>query len=151
MTPETAPEVPPAVVARLRAICLALPEAHEQPAWVGTRWRIRTRTFAHVLPVDEGRPPVFARAAGTDGRADLLTFRAAGQELEVLRAIGHPFFAPPWPADSVGLILGDGTDWTEVAELLTESYRALAPKRLAESVDGPPPVRPPPPAAPSDS
>ena len=30
------------------------PEAREEQAWVGTRWRIRTRTFAHVL-VDHRR------------------------------------------------------------------------------------------------
>jgi hypothetical protein len=39
-------DVSPHVVDALRTICLALPEAHEEAAWVGTRWRIRTRTFA---------------------------------------------------------------------------------------------------------
>ena len=33
-------EVPLTVITRLRAICLALPETHEEQAWVGTRWRI---------------------------------------------------------------------------------------------------------------
>jgi len=31
----------------------------------------------------------------------------------------------------VRMVIDDDTDWDEVAELLTESYRALAPKRLA--------------------
>ena len=40
-------DVAPGIVAALRRICVALPEAYEEPAWVGTRWpRIRGRTFA---------------------------------------------------------------------------------------------------------
>ncbi len=42
-------DVAPAILDRLRARCLALPEAYEEQAWVGTRWRVRGRTFAHVL------------------------------------------------------------------------------------------------------
>ena len=69
------PQVPNAILARLRKACLALPEAHEEQAWVGTRWRIRKETFAHVLMIAEGWPPVYARAAGTDGPVCVLTFR----------------------------------------------------------------------------
>jgi hypothetical protein len=36
------------------------------------------------------------------------------------------------------MVLDGGIDWTEVAELLTESYRLLAPKRLAALVEWPP-------------
>jgi hypothetical protein len=35
------------------------------------------------------------------------------------------------------MMLGEDTDWEEVAELLTDSYCVLAPKRLSESVDRP--------------
>ena len=34
-------DVPAEIVAELRSICLGLPEAREEQAWVGTRWRIR--------------------------------------------------------------------------------------------------------------
>ena len=61
----------------------------------------------------------------------MLTFRAAGDELEVLAAIGPPFFKPVWFRDIVGLIVTTDVDWDEVAELVTESYCPLAPKRLA--------------------
>lgn len=44
-------QVPAAVVERLRAICLALPGAAEEPAWVGIRWWVRRKAFAHVLVV----------------------------------------------------------------------------------------------------
>jgi hypothetical protein len=51
------PDVPPETVAKLRSVCIGLPEAYEEEAWVGTRWRIRKRTFAHVLMADSGWPP----------------------------------------------------------------------------------------------
>lgn len=130
-------EVADEVLVRLRAICGALPEVHEEPAWVGIRWRIRTRTFAHVLVVDDGRPQAHARALGHDGPACLLTFRSGGEELEVLQHAGPPFFSPVWFEDIVGLELDDGTDWDEVAELVTESYCRLAPKKLAALVARP--------------
>jgi hypothetical protein len=49
--------VPDKVLSRLRSVCLGLPEAHEETAWVGVRWRIRTNTFAHVLVINAGWPP----------------------------------------------------------------------------------------------
>ena len=69
------------------------------------------------------------RAAGVDA-ASVLTFRSAGDELEVLNAVGRPFFRPPWAPGVVGMLLDDATDWEEVAELVTESYRVLAPRAL---------------------
>jgi hypothetical protein len=123
-------DVPREIVAELRAVCLGLPEAYEEQAWVGTRWRVRKRTFAHVLAVEYGWPPAYARAAATDGPATVMTFRSSGPELAALRGAGHPFFAPVWRADEVGLVLDAGVDWDEVAELLTESYCVLAPEAL---------------------
>ena len=41
-------DVPPEILDRLRPICPGLPETYEEPAWVGIRWRIRKRTFAHA-------------------------------------------------------------------------------------------------------
>lgn len=129
--------VAPEIVAELRAVCLGFPEVHEEQAWVGTRWRIRTKTFAHVLRIDDGHPPAYASVAGTDGPATVLTFRSSGRELRALRSGGAPFFAPTWRADEVGMVLPDDLDWTEVVELLTESYCLQAPKKLAAMVDRP--------------
>ena len=126
-------EVPAPIIARLRSICLALPDAQQDDAWVGTRWRVRRKTFAHVLAIENGWPPAYARAAGSDGPMLTLTFRSSGPELEALSASGHPFFKPVWFRDIVGLVLPDdpaAVDWDEVSELVTESYRLLAPKRL---------------------
>lgn len=131
-------DVPLEILAALRSVCLALPEAYEEQAWAGTRWRIRKRTFAHVIAVDAGSPPAYSRAAASRGPVTVITFRSAEPELEVLRVAGHPFFKPGWGANVVGMVLDDGVDWEEVAELLTESYCILAPKKLAERVDRPP-------------
>jgi len=105
---------------------------------VGIRWRIRKRTFAHVLTVDPDHQMAYARAAATDEPICVLTFRSPGDEIDGLVTSGHPFFKPGWGADVVGMVIDDHIDWDEVAELLTESYRVLAPKRLAAQVDGPP-------------
>jgi hypothetical protein len=127
-------DVPLTLVTELRTICLALPEAHEEPAWVGTRWRIRDKTFAHVLTIDDGWPPAYARAVGEDGPLTVLMFRSVPPELDALRAAGRPFFGPPWRRDEVGMVLGSDVEWREIRELLTESYRVQAPKRLAAKV-----------------
>jgi predicted DNA-binding protein (MmcQ/YjbR family) len=131
-------DVPSEIVDRLRDICLALPETYEEPAWVGSRWRIRKRTFAHVLTVDPDHQMAYARAAATDRPTCVLTFRSPGDEIGALVGSGHPFFKPGWGADVVGMVLADDIDWEEIAELLTESYCVLAPKRLAAIVDRPP-------------
>ncbi|UGQ12868.1 MmcQ/YjbR family DNA-binding protein [Yinghuangia sp. ASG 101] len=129
--------IPPAVLTRLREVCLALPEAHEEPAWVGTRWRVRKRTFAHVVAVEEGSSSVFARVSAADGPATVVTFRSTGEEMRALRDAGPPFFYAGWGRDVLGMFLDGDTDWTEVGELLTESYCVLAPKKLRALVDRP--------------
>ncbi len=119
-------DVPAEIVAELRSICLGLPETVENQSWAGAQWRIRKRTFAHVLTVD------FA-----DGPVTVVTFRSSHPELDALRGAGHPFFRPAWGTDAVGMVLEPGVDWNDVAELLTESYCTLAPRSLVELIDRP--------------
>ncbi len=130
-------EVPPAVVDRLRTICRGLPETSEEQAWVGTRWRIRKKTFAHVLRVAPGEPPVHAREASVHGPATVLIFRSHGAELAVLTDAGFPFYRPQWGVNVVGMVLSETPDWAEVAELLTESYCVQAPQKLVRLVARP--------------
>jgi hypothetical protein len=85
--------------------------------------------------VEPGRSAAFTRALGADEPAIVLTFRSASPELEVLRSMGPPFFPVPWGPDVVGMVLGADQDWTEVTELVTESYRIRAPRTLREAVD----------------
>lgn len=135
---EPAPDLSPDVVARIGSICLALPEALEEDAWRGVRWRVRHRTFAHVAHVDPGDGSVFSRAAPVPRAVDVVTFRSSGEELEALVRTGYPFYKPEWSPTVVGLALEPDTDWAEVAELLTESYLLLAPRKLAALVPQPP-------------
>jgi hypothetical protein len=129
-------QVPPKVVAKLRTISMKLPDVYEEQAWVGTRWMIRKKNFAHVVMIDGGWPPMYASAAANDGPLVVLTFRSSGEELAALVGTGHPFFKPVWFNGIVGMALDAKTDWKEVTELLTESYCILAPKKLAEQVRG---------------
>ncbi len=122
------------MVDRVRSVCLALPEAYEEPAWVGTRWRIRTKTFAHVVMIDAGWPPAYVLAFGNEGPLTVLTFQSSGDELDALAHAGHPFSKPRWNPKVIGMVLEAATDWVEVAELVTESYCLLAPKKLSEQV-----------------
>ncbi len=128
-------EPPGEVVARLAATALALPEAHEEDAWTGVRWRIRTKTFAHVLVAQEGYTSAYRDASGVSEPTTVLTFRAFGDELLALVHAGHPFYKPPWSPTVIGMVLDDDTDWAEVAELVTESYRFCAPQRLVRQLD----------------
>lgn len=130
-------EVPPAVLTRLRPVCLGLPEAYEERAWVGTRWRVRGKTYAHVLRVAPGRPPVHAKEASVDGPGTVLIFRSRGAELAVLTNAGYPFYRPQWGPNVVGMILRADVDWAEVAELVTESYCVQAPLKLVRLVNRP--------------
>ena len=66
-----------------------------------------------------------------------LTFRSTGDELLALTNAGLPFYKPPWSGAIVGLVLDDDTDWTEVAELVIDSYRCCAPQKLVRLLDGP--------------
>jgi len=112
-------DVPHAIVRRVRAACAHLPEAYEEQAYEGVHWRIRGRTLAHL------------GAHGDDNEhLTIVTFHA-GEEHDLLIAVGHPFY-PGWGPGLVAMVLTDDatTDWEEVRELLTESYCLLAPKKL---------------------
>jgi predicted DNA-binding protein (MmcQ/YjbR family) len=123
------------VVARLGATALALPEAYEEDAWTGVRWRIRTKTFAHVMVAQAGYESSFREVTGIADPTTLLTFRATGDELLALVHVGKPFYKPSWSPTIVGMVIDDDTDWAEVAALVTESYRICAPRKLARLLD----------------
>jgi predicted DNA-binding protein (MmcQ/YjbR family) len=131
------PRIEPAgeVVARLAATALTLPEAYEEDAWTGVRWRVRAKTFAHVMVAQAGFESSFRNITGVADPTTLLTFRATGDELLALVHAGMPFYKPPWSPTIVGMVIDDETDWDEVAELVTESYRFCAPQRLVRQLD----------------
>ena len=114
MNPPPSDAVPRQVLARLRLVCLELPEVVEESAWEGVRWCVRGKNFAHVLAIAGGRPEAYARAAGTAGPAIVLTFRLSPQACKAERFRRAPFFRPVWFANIAGLRIDAATDWDEV-------------------------------------
>src|SRR5690242_3348702 len=124
------------VVARVASTALALPEAYEEDAWTGVRWRVLNKTFAHVLVAQEGYTSAYRDMTGVTEPTTVLTFRSSGDELLALTHAGPPFYQPPWSRTVVGMVIDDDdTDWDEVAELVTESYRFCAPQKLRHRLD----------------
>ena len=126
-------EIPEDMVERVRTLCLALPEVTMRVDYSLTRTRstaqsfdIRRKSFCLLVAME----------SSTGKSIPLLVLRADPDEREVLLSIGHPFFRPRRAArDRVGVWLTDGTDWEEIRELVTESYRVLAPKKLTALLD----------------
>lgn len=117
-------EVPPEWVARLDAVLSRFPECRAEKAWAGTRWRVRSTTVAHVF--------------GGEDQLLRVTFRADPDEVAAFVHLGGPRFrVGGWGSDAVGLVLDEGTDLDELAELLTDSYCRQAPAALAALVDRP--------------
>jgi predicted DNA-binding protein (MmcQ/YjbR family) len=104
---------------RLRTICLALPEAVEQLTWETTiTFRVRGKIFA-------------MHNAGAEGHT--LTCKAPpGMQEMLVGADPERFFVPAYVGHNgwVGERLDGDSDWDEVADLIAESYRMTAPKRL---------------------
>jgi hypothetical protein len=110
-------------VDRLRAICLALPEAVEKEAWGDPTFRVREK--------------IFAMEKRGDGRISVWCKAPAGSQMVLVGADPQRFFVPPYVGHKgwIGMRLDDGPDWGEVARVVRRSYRLIAPKRLAALVD----------------
>ena len=124
------PDVPLDVLDAVRRRCLALPDAHEEPAWTGTRWCVHGKNFAHAVMIDDGSPRAYAAPRPpTDPR--LCSRSAPRDPTSLLAHTGPPFFKPVWFPDIVGLRLDGAVDWDEVTELVTESGKACLPDHPA--------------------
>lgn len=132
-------EIPAAVLGEVRGICFDLPETSEEAAWVGCRWVVRRRNFAHLFWADDASTPSIRTAAEVFGPGPVLVFRSSGPELVALRNSGPPFFHAGWGRDVIAMSLRGRVDWAEVRELLTESYCVMAPQKLQALVDRPGP------------
>jgi predicted DNA-binding protein (MmcQ/YjbR family) len=110
-------------VERLRGICLALPEATERETWGDPTFRVRDK--------------IFAMPKRGDGRLSLWCKAPPGVQEVLVGADGERFFVPPYVGHNgwVGVRLDGEVNWDEVADLIGESYRLTAPKRLAASLD----------------
>jgi predicted DNA-binding protein (MmcQ/YjbR family) len=108
---------------QLRAICLALPEAHEVEAWGEPTFRVKNKLFAMFASWDThhgaGRPSVWLKS--THVNQDLL-----------VRGEPERFFVPPYvgPSGWVGIYLDKRPSWKEIAEIVRDAYLLIAPKKL---------------------
>ena len=107
----------------LRAICLALPEATEQGGVGDPSFKVRDKIFAMQHRFDD-RPSMWCKAP--PGAQDIL-----------VNSNPERFFVPPYVGHHgwVGVWLDVEIDWDEVADLVEESYRMTAPKRLLAMLD----------------
>ncbi len=114
------PARPGELVARIRSICLALPEAVERETWGHPTFRVRNKIFVGCGKTEEDPPRV------------TMSMKAAAGEQESLLAEGHPFFFPKYVGSKgwIGIEVGAATDWEEIAELVEDSYREVAPRVL---------------------
>jgi hypothetical protein len=114
-----------AAVERLRAICLALPEATEKIAWGEPTWRAG-KIFAQM--------DTHHHAA--DHLAVWLPARPGVQEALVAEDPVQ-FFRPPYVGHLgwIGVRIDRKPDWKIVAGLVADAYRQVAPSRLIAKLD----------------
>lgn len=108
---------------QLRRLCLALPETAEKEAWGDATYRVRDKIFAMVKQGD-GRLSVWCKAA--DGFQQVL-----------IESDPDLYFRPPYVGHKgwVGMRLDDDPDWDAVDNAVRQSFRLIAPKKVAVLLD----------------
>lgn len=114
----------PPTLERLRKICLRYPEAVETGGVGNPSFKVRDKIFA-MQHGHEERPSVWFK--GEPGLQELLVGDDSGR-----------FFRPPYVGNRgwVRIFLDAEVDWEELADMIEESYRRTAPKRLLARLDG---------------
>ena len=115
---------PTQVLARIRRICLALPEATEKEAWGAPTFRVRDRIFVMFMNDHHG-----------DGRLAIWCNADRDAQVALVDADPRRFFAPPYvgPRGWIGIRLDRRPNWAVVAALVEAGHRkvASAPRRRA--------------------
>jgi hypothetical protein len=110
----------------LRKLCLALPETSERLSHGEPTWFVRDkRTF--VTYADHHH----------DDRLAFWAAASPGVQEALVGSDPQRFFVPPYVGHRgwIGVRLDVEVDWEEIAELVTDAYRLVAPKRLADELD----------------
>lgn len=123
---------PAALLARVRALALALPETDERESHGSPGFRVggekTGKYFAYFADQHHGTPHI-ALLARTGSMDELLNLVESQPEV---------YFKPAYYGASgwVGIILNrPGVDWDEVGQWLQRSWRSVAPKRLTRFMD----------------
>lgn len=113
---------PAEVEQRIREICLGLPEVVEEPfgGHSAPSYRVRGKLF--VMTSEDGS---YMTLKGGPGVQEALVTSDPGR-----------FFVPAYVGSKgwIGARLDTEQDWTELAGLITDSYRLIAPKRLTKDL-----------------
>jgi hypothetical protein len=97
---------------------------------------VRSRSTAHSFDIRRRSFCLLVAREGPTGKPEpLLVLRADPDERDALLSIGYPFFAARAGGERIGVWLTGDIDWGEIRELVTESYRRLAPKKLTALLD----------------
>src|SRR5579862_6327708 len=110
------------VLARIRAVCLALPETSGRPSHGAPSFFVRgKRCFLMVLDDHHG-----------DGRFAVWCAAPPGDQHMLVAADPVKFFVPPYVGRRgwVGVRLDVPIDWEELAGIVEEAFATVAPKRL---------------------
>ncbi len=113
------------VLARLRAICLALPETSERLSHGAPTFFVRgKRAFVMVLTNFHG-----------DGRFALWCAAPEGMQDMLVDADPERFFVPPYVGHRgwLGVRLDRGLHWNEIAGIAEDAYAEVAPAKLVEA------------------
>jgi predicted DNA-binding protein (MmcQ/YjbR family) len=104
---------------RVRSICLELPEATEGGGVGNPSWRVRDKIFAMRHDSHAGRWAIWCKAP-------------PGAQRTLVESDPNRYFVPPYVGVHgwIGIALDADHDWDFVAELIDQSYRMTAPKRL---------------------
>jgi predicted DNA-binding protein (MmcQ/YjbR family) len=111
---------------RLTQICLALPEATRESYGDHASFSVRKKKFVYFLDNHHG-----------DGIVAVCFRTDTGQRDVLLASDDTRFYCPAYigPRGWIGLRLDRGAiDWDEVTDFVTDSYRLVAPRRLAALV-----------------
>ena len=110
---------------RIRAICTALPEVDERESHGEATWFVGKRVF--VTSADRHH----------DDRRAVWLAAGDGVQETLVEADPERFFRPPYVGHRgwLGVYLDVPLDWAEIAEIVTEAYRAVAPKKLVAQLD----------------
>jgi len=113
-------------IERLRAICLAFPEATERLSHGEPTWFVRDRTV-FVTTADHHH----------DDRLSMWCAAPPGVQEHLAAAEPDRFFRPPYVGHRgwLGVYLDVPVDWDEIADLVEDAYRTVAPKRLVAELD----------------
>jgi predicted DNA-binding protein (MmcQ/YjbR family) len=111
-------------LARLRKLCLALPDTEEKIAWGEPTWRARGKIFAMYAS---------AGTHHTDGRSAVWIKCTPTNQGFILRAKPKQYFKPPYVGTSgwVGAYLDGRVSWSELSILIEDACQ-LAVKKLPQ-------------------